>query len=69
MFPNIEQEVVVFIGEKGGEEKGIRIFEMNNLDDFDTLDLSQNGFKNFNMLKKSGQSILYLQKKWNSSIL
>ena len=45
VFPNIEQEVVVFIGEKGGEEKGIRIFEMNNLDDFDTLDLSQNGFK------------------------
>ena len=31
VFPDIEQEVVVFIGEKGEEEKGIRIIEMNNL--------------------------------------
>lgn len=52
VFPNIEQEVVVFIGEKGGEEKGIRIFEMNNLDDFDTLDLSQNGFKKLQHVKE-----------------
>mgnify|MGYP006990166708 CR=1 FL=1 len=29
VFPNIEQEIVVFIGEKGAEEKGIRIIELN----------------------------------------
>ena len=52
VFPNIEQEVVVFIGEKGGEEKGIRIFEMNNLDDFDKLDLSQNGFQKLQHVKE-----------------
>ena len=52
VFPNIEQEVVVFIGEKGGEEKGIRIFEMNNLDDFDKLDLSQNGFQKLKHVKE-----------------
>lgn len=52
VFPNIEQEVVVFIGEKGGEEKGIRIFEMNNLDDFDSLDLSQNGFQKLQHVKE-----------------
>ena len=34
VFPDIEQEVVVFIGEKGEEEKGIRIIEMNNLSGF-----------------------------------
>ena len=45
IFPEIEQEVVVFIGEKGGEEKGIRIIEMNDLDDFATLDLHSNGYK------------------------
>ena len=52
VFPNIEQEVVVFIGEKGGEEKGIRIVEMNNLDDFDKLDLSQNGFQKLKHVKE-----------------
>lgn len=52
VFPNIEQEVVVFIGEKGGEEKGIRIFEMNNLDDFDSLDLSQSGFQKLQHVKE-----------------
>lgn len=48
VFPDIEQEVVVFIGEKGEEEKGIRIIEMNNLDDLDTLDLQKNGFQKLN---------------------
>lgn len=52
VFPNIEQEVVVFIGEKGGEEKGIRIVEMNNLDDFDKIDLSQNGFQKLQHVKE-----------------
>lgn len=52
VFPNIEQEVVVFIGEKGGEEKGIRIIEMNNLDDFDKLDLNQNGFQKLQHVKE-----------------
>lgn len=52
VFPNIEQEVVIFIGEKGGEEKGIRIVEMNNLDNFDKLDLSQNGFQKLKHVKE-----------------
>lgn len=52
VFPNIEQEVIAFIGEKGGEEKGIRIVEMNNLDDFDKLDLSQNGFQKLQHVKE-----------------
>ena len=42
VFPDIEQEVVVFIGEKGTVEKGIRIIEMNDLSGFDKLDLQQN---------------------------
>ncbi len=52
IFSNIEQEVVVLIGEKGGEEKGIRIIEMNNLDDFDKLDLNQNGFQKLQHVKE-----------------
>lgn len=54
VFPGIEQEVVVFIGEKGSEEKGIRIIEMADLDDFDRLDLNQNGF----------QKMQHVREKW-----
>lgn len=52
VFPEIEQEVLVFIGEKGGEEKGIRIVEMNNLSDFSSLDLSKNGFQKLQHVKE-----------------
>ena len=54
VFPDIEQEVVVFIGEKGEEEKGIRIIEMNDLGGFSQLDLSQNGF----------QKLQHVREKW-----
>ena len=54
VFPEIEQEVVVFIGEKGGEEKGIRIVEMKDLDGFKTLDLNKNGYQN----------LLHVKEKW-----
>lgn len=54
VFPEIEQEVIVFIGEKGGEEKGIRIIEMNDLDCFDSLDLDSNGY----------QKMLHVKEKW-----
>ena len=52
VFPDIEQEVVVFIGEKGGEEKGIRIIEMNDLDGFGLLRLEQNGFQKLQHVKE-----------------
>ena len=52
VFPDIEQEVVVFIGEKGDVEKGIRIIEMNDLDDFGMLDLEQNGFQKLQHVKE-----------------
>lgn len=48
VFPDIEQEVVVFIGEKGVEEKGIRIIELNNLDDLNSLNFQANGFQKLN---------------------
>ena len=54
VFPDIEQEVVVFIGEKGDAEKGIRIIEMNDLSGFDTLDLASNGF----------QPVQHVKEKW-----
>lgn len=54
VFPDIEQEVVVFIGEKGDTEKGIRIIEMNDLNGFDGLDLDSNGF----------QPIQHVKEKW-----
>ncbi len=53
VFP-VEQEVVVFIGEKGDAEKGIRIIEMNDLCDFKTLDLESNGF----------QKLSHVHEKW-----
>lgn len=52
IFPEIEQEVVVFIGEKGGEEKGIRIIEMSDLDGFSGLDLHANGYKKMQHAKE-----------------
>lgn len=52
VFPNIEQEVLVFIGEKGGEEKGIRIIEMRDLSDFQRLNLPENGFQKLSHVKE-----------------
>lgn len=54
VFPDIEQEVVVFIGEKGKTKKGIRIIEMNDLSGFDALDLALNGF----------QPVQHVKEKW-----
>ena len=51
VFPDIEQEVVVFIGKKGKGEKGIRIIEMNNIEDFARLELEQNGFQKLRHVK------------------
>jgi len=52
VFPEIEQEVLVFVGEKGGEEKGIRIIEMNDLSGFVTLDLKKNGYQKLQHVKE-----------------
>lgn len=54
VFPDIEQEIVVFIGEKGEEEKGIRIAELNNLDDLKTYDIEKNDF----------QKLQHVHEKW-----
>ena len=54
IFPEIEQEVCVLVGEKGGEEKGIRIIQMDTLDDFKALDLSKNGY----------QKVQHVKEKW-----
>lgn len=54
VFPDIEQEVVVFIGEKEDAKKGIRIIEMNDLSGFDALDLASNGF----------QPVQHVKEKW-----
>ena len=54
VFPEIEQEVLVFVGEKGSKEKGIRIIEMRTLEDFHKLDLEQNGF----------QPLRHVKEKW-----
>jgi len=54
VFPDIEQEIVVFIGEKGKQEKGIRIVELSNLDDLKTFDIGTNGF----------QKLQHVHEKW-----
>ncbi len=54
VFPDIEQEIVVFVGEKGKEEKGIRIIELNNLDDLEEFDIESNGF----------QKLQHVHEKW-----
>lgn len=52
VFPDIEQEILVFIGEKGKEEKGIRIIELSDLEDFKKLDLNSNGFQKLEHVKE-----------------
>lgn len=52
VFPDIEQEVVVFIGEKGKDEKGIRIIELPDLDAFVNLELEKNGFQKMQHVKE-----------------
>ena len=54
IFPDIEQEIVVLIGEKCEEEKGIRIIELNSLDGFKDLDLNKNGY----------QKLWHTKEKW-----
>lgn len=54
VFPDIEQEVVVFIGEKGHDEKGIRIIELANLGDLLEMNLEENGF----------QPLQHVHEKW-----
>lgn len=52
VFPGIEQEVVVFIGEKGDTESGIRIIEMQDLDGFKRLEVPKNGFQKMQHVKE-----------------
>lgn len=52
IFPDIEQEVVVFIGEKGSTEKGIRIIETENLKSLEKLCLEENGFQKMQHVKE-----------------
>jgi adenine-specific DNA-methyltransferase len=40
VFPDIEQEVVVLIGEKKSEQSGIRIVEVSNVEDIKKVDLN-----------------------------
>ena len=54
VFPGIEQEVIVFIGEKGDSEKGIKIIELNNLDDLERLNIYANDF----------QKLSHVHEKW-----
>lgn len=52
VFPDIEQEILVLIGEKGADEKGIRIIELNDLEDLAHLQLEQNGFQKMRHVKE-----------------
>lgn len=52
VFPDIEQEVVVFIGEKGPEESGIKIVEMSNLEGLSGLNLQSSDFQKMQHAKE-----------------
>lgn len=52
IFPDIEQEILVFIGEKSEEEKGIRIFELNDINDFASIDFYKNGYQKMQHAKE-----------------
>ncbi len=54
VFPEIEQEILVFIGEKSIRQEGIRIIEMKNVSEFVNQNLQQERF----------QTILHAKEKW-----
>ena len=45
VFPYIEQEILIFIGQKNSPEKGIRIVEVQDIEEFAALDLSHIRFQ------------------------
>ena len=54
VFPDIEQEIVVFVGEKGKQEKGLRIVALNNLEDLRSNDIETKDF----------QKLQHVHEKW-----
>lgn len=52
VFPDIEQEIIVLIGEKGGSTNGIRIIEMEDLDSFNNVNLSSVDFQPLHHVKE-----------------
>ena len=54
VFPDIEQEIVVLIGEKTSKQKGIRIVELQNLDDLNIENIRAEEF----------QPLLNVHEKW-----
>ena len=40
VFEDIQQEVILLLGEKASDSKGIQVIELNDLDDLNNLDLS-----------------------------
>lgn len=44
VFPDIEQEIVILIGEKYSEQKGIRIIELQNIDDLNIEKIKKEDF-------------------------
>ncbi|MBQ8024153.1 MAG: hypothetical protein IJ254_07815 [Succinivibrio sp.] len=52
VFPSIEQEVVVFIGEKGESEAEIRIIETNDVDSLSSVDFSTVPFQKLQHVKE-----------------
>jgi len=59
VFSDIEQETIVFIGEKSSEQNGISIIELKNVDDFSK-----------NIVKKADfQSMKHVKEKWTKYFL
>lgn len=54
VFPDIEQEILIFIGEKGGSQEGIRIIELSDLEALKDVDLRSAQF----------QKLLHVHEKW-----
>lgn len=52
VFPDIEQEIIVFLGEKESQEKGIRIVELEDLNAFDSYNFQRNSFQKTRHVKE-----------------
>lgn len=52
VFPEIEQEVLVFIGQKDGSKKGIRIIELDDIADFGLLNIEKHDYQPLEHVKE-----------------
>ena len=68
VFEDIQQEVILLLGEKTSDNKGIQVIELNDLDDLDNLDLTnfyEYEVKELNHCDEKWMQLICLRLMWD----